>query len=170
MSALCCLSCQHDTDVNDYERESLLPTRESSFQPTYSASIRSSSGYERVGDVVGAPIDRKWYHGGINLREAEYRMRSCDPKIRRDGTYLVYDNPRRRGEYVLLVYHKNELRRWKIIRRERDGKYVLGEDSPGAVAHTSVRKLIEYHRGITGKPIKLEHGGSLKLSDYVYQE
>ena len=163
MGALCtvfCFDCPCcDPDAKD--QKPLLTT------PRPPSRIARSKPFE-VRDE-GPPTDRKWYHGKISLEKAEYRMQTCRPGIRKDGTYLVYDNPKSPGEYVLLVYYKSELRKWKIIRRDEDQRYVLGNDSPGAVAHTSVRKLIEYHRGICGEPIKLQQGGSLKLSDYVFQ-
>ena len=124
--------------------------------------------YENVQDVEGAPTDKKWYHGKISNDEADFRLRMGAGGT--DGSYLVYDNPRRRGQYILLVYHDRQLLRWKITRRTRDGKYILGEDGPGVVGYSSVRELIKAHRGITGKPIKMQNGGVLTLSKaYVYE-
>ena len=126
----------------------------------------NSRSFERVQDIPGAPTEKKWYHGGITDAEANYRVRSVAAKGG-NGTYIVYDNPSRKGEYVLLVYKDGELHRWRIIKR-KDNKYVLGEDKPGVRAHDTVRKLIKYHRGINGKPIMLEHGGRVTLGDYAY--
>ena len=126
----------------------------------------SPQAFENVEDIPSAPTDKKWYHGGITDSQANFRLRSVAGEGR-NGTYLVYDNPSRRGEYVLLVYKNGELHRWRIIRR-KDNKYVLGEDTPDARAHDTVRKLIKYHRGINGKPILLEHGGRVTLGDYAY--
>ena len=69
---------------------------------------------------------------------------------------------------MLLVNVDGELHRFKIIRRRSDDQYVLGKDSPRALAHESVRKLIKYHRGLNGKPIMLEDGRRVVLGDYVY--
>ena len=130
-----------------------------------SSRPRHSRPFEKVVDETGAPTDKRWYHGGITDAQADYRLRSVTTK---DGTYLVYDNPTARGEYVLVVSVGGKLHRWRIIRRSSDNKFVLGKDSPGARAHESVRKLIKYHRGLNGKPIMLEHGGRVILNDYAY--
>ena len=113
-------------------------------------------------------MEKKWYHGRISDEEADFRLKvGADGH---DGSYLVYDNPRKRGEYVLLVVHEGRLFRWKISKRKTDGKYILGVDGPGVIGHHTVKDLIHHHRGIRGKPIKLEDGGVLTLSkEYVYQ-
>lgn len=126
-------------------------------------TLRYHSQFECTVDVAGAPTDKKWYHGGITEDEAINRLRMAHE----NGTYLVYDNPSRRGEYILLVYSDSELHRWRIIRR-KDGMYVLGDDVPGARTHDSVAKLIKYHRGLTGKPIMFAEGGRVTLGDYAY--
>ena len=166
MSFLCCCSPCCDLD-EDPEHQPLLRNREEIRRSDRSYSIKSSRGYEKVEEVEGAPTDKKWYHGGISTREAEYRLRSSSPSVE-DGTYLVYDNPSKRGEYVLLVYSRGSFYKWRIFRRRSDGQYVLGEDGPGVKTYKSVSKLIKHHRGITGKYLKLEHGGTVKLTDYVY--
>ena len=121
--------------------------------------------FESVEEVEGAPIGKKWYHGGISDEEAEYRLKSV---ARGNGDYLVYDSGRRRGEYILLVYYDGKCHRWKITRR-RDGRYVVGGDGPGVESYESVRQLVKHHRGlINSKPLKLEHGGTIKLADYAY--
>ena len=129
--------------------------------------IRSSGGYEKVEEFPGAPTDKKWYHGRISHREAEDRLSVLSPSIE-DGTYLVYDCPAKKNEYVLLVYSQGSFYKWRIIRRQSDGQYVLGEDVPGVKTYNSVSKLIKQHRGITGKHIQLEHGGTVKLTHYAY--
>ena len=115
--------------------------------------------------IFGVPTDKKWYHGSITDAQAEYRLRSVPQK---DGTYLMYDNPAARGEYILLVTVNRQQHRWRIVKRGSDGMFVLGEATPGALGHESVRKLIKYHRGVTGKPIMLKHGGRVVLGDYAY--
>ena len=121
--------------------------------------------FENVQDVHGAPTDKKWYHGAITNVEAETRLKIAQ----NDGSYIVYDNPQKKGQYILLVYYKRNLYRWKISRRRSDKKYILGNDGEGVTGYDTVPKLIKAHRGIRGKPIKLEHGGVLKLSkSYVY--
>ena len=128
--------------------------------------IKSSRGFEHIEEVEGAPTDKKWYHGRISDHEAEHRLRSS-PSVE-DGMYLVYDNPLKRNEYVLLVYSQGSLYKWRIIRRQSDDQYVLGEDGLGVKTYKSVRKLIKHYRGITGKPMRLKDGGTVKLGDYVY--
>ena len=124
--------------------------------------------YEQtVRHIRGAPVDKKWYHGNISDQEAERRLR--DGAEGKDNSYLVYDNTRRLGQYVLLVIRKEKFYRWNIMRRPSDGKYILGEDIPGAEGFPSVRKLIKCHRGSTGTPIKTNSGLTLTLSkSYVY--
>ena len=123
--------------------------------------------YQDVKDIRGEPTDKKWYHGQISNQDADFRLRSGAGE--NDGSYLVYDNPIVRGQYVLLVYHKGDLLRWKIRTTRPDEMYILGNDGPGVVKYKTIRELIKAHRGITGKPIKIESGGALTLSkSYVY--
>ena len=150
--SLCC-TCFDGSDEREEER-----------QPFIRKAPPGPAGVEKVVDDVGAPTDKKWYHGGITDAQAEYRLRSVTQK---DGTYLVYDNPAARGEYILLVTVNRKQHKWRIVKR-RDGMFVLGEAAPGTRGHESVRKLIKYHRGVTGKPIMLEHGGRVVLGDYAY--
>ena len=134
-------------------------------QPLFQQDHPGPADVEKVVDDVGAPTDKKWYHGGITDAQADFRLRSVTQK---DGTYLVYDNPAARGEYILLVTVNRQQHRWRIVKRRSDDMFVLGEAAPGARGHESVRKLIKYHRGVTGKPIMLEHGGRVVLGDYAY--
>lgn len=131
-------------------------------------SVGQSRSFEAVQEVKGAPIGKKWYHGGISDDEAEFRLKSV---ARDNGDYLVYDSNQlvgRRGEYVLLVFFEGKCHRWKISRR-RDGMYVLGKDGPGVKSYESVRELIKHHRGlVNSKPLKLEYGGTVKLANYAY--
>ena len=83
--------------------------------------------------------------------------------------YLVYDSPTSKRDYVLLVKVDNELHRFKIVKRRSDNQYVLGSDTQGTLGHKSVRKLIKYHRGMTGKPLILNDGRRVVLGDYVYK-
>lgn len=123
--------------------------------------------FENVQDIEGAPTDKSWYHGNITNDEADYRLKAGARG--HNGSYLVYDNPLRKGEYILIVHYQHKNHRYKISRRKRDGQYILGQDGPGVVGHDSVRDLIHHHRGVTGKPIKLEGGGVMTLSkEYVY--
>ena len=164
MSLLCCCAC---CDPDDPEHIPLLRDQEEFRSSDRSHSIKSSRGFEKVEEVEGAPTEKKWYHGGISDYEAERRIRASSPSVE-DGTYLVYDNPSKKNEYVLLVYRQGRLYKWRIIRRRSDGQYVLGEDGPDVKTYRSVSKLVKHHRGMTGKPMKLEHGGTVKLGDYVY--
>ena len=125
-------------------------------------SRRYPSKHEHTADNAGPPTDKKWYHGGITEDQAIERLRTAH----QNGTYLVYDNPSRRGEYALLAYSHGRLHHWRITRRT-DGMYMLEGNTSGARAHDSLKKLIKYHRGITGKPIVLAHGGRVILGDYV---
>ena len=151
-SALRCFTGEYADDENGSGAPFFEPTRT----------------FESTQEVAGAPTDRRWYFGKITHNEAD---RALEQGARgHEGSYLVYDNPRRRGEYVLLAMHNQKSYRWRISRRKHDGMYILGEDGEGVVGHKDVRDLIHHHRGITGMPIKLQHGGVMKLSkEYVYK-
>lgn len=141
---------------NEYESEAARP---------FFTQTRT---FERTQEVEGAPTDRRWYFGRISADEADRSLRQGARG--HEGSYLVYDNPRRRGEYVLLAVHDRRPHQWRISRRESDSKYILGDDGMGVVGHASVTDLIHHHRGVKGKPIKLERGGVMKLSkEYVYK-
>ena len=115
----------------------------------------------------GAPVDKKWYHHGISHEEAKRGLRSTSTSSE-NGVYLVYDNPKSRGNYILLAIYNGNYMRWDI-NRKRNGTYILGRDGPGVKSHRSVRELIKYHRGTFGKPIQMQQGGTLKLNNYVYK-
>ena len=127
-------------------------------------------------DVSGAPTGWKGYHGAISNEQAENRLRI---KGANNGMFLVYDDPldvkgRRhrvrsmhQGQYILAVYYDRKVHRIRILRRS-DGKYVLGQDVPGARAHDSVHRLIKHHQRPCGKSINLEGGGHVTLEGYVY--
>lgn len=123
--------------------------------------------YQNYTDIAGAPTDKKWYHAKISDHEAERRL-----KIGSEGnnnSYLVYDDPRKRGQYILIVINNGAIFRWSIIRRQSDGLYILGNNVPGVEGFASVRELIKAHRGFRGKPIKTDKGQTLTLSrSYVY--
>lgn len=151
-----CCTCFSTAEDIDSDFEQLYPISQG---PKFENVEHSSA--------EGAPTDKKWYHAKITDEEAERRLRQGSGGI--NGSYLVYDNPNKRGQYVLLVTHKGNLHRWRILHREADSKYILGKDGPGVEGYSSVRELIKAHRGIRGKPLKTERGISLKLSkEYVY--
>ena len=156
------------TDRQEINEDGTLPTVAGHFPGKAShvdswPTLHYHSQFEHTVDVAGAPTEEGWYHGGISEYQAVLRIRIAYE----NGTYLVYDNPSWRGEYILLVYNDGELHRWRIIRRS-DGMYVLGENVPGARTHDSVKKLIEYHRGFFGKPIMLANGRRVVLGDHIY--
>ena len=122
-------------------------------------------------DVKGAPNPRqqKWYHGRIKNALAERRLNSVvEGRPRSNGTYLVYDNPsypseESRDMYVVLVYKDKGMHRC-MIRRQSDEKFVAGSNPR---AHSTVKKLIKYHRGVFGRSMPLERGGQVVLRDYA---
>ncbi len=125
--------------------------------------VRVHNTLEDVSDVCGAPTAKTWYHGRISDEQATSRLLDARPPPE-NGTYLVYDDPRHTGRYILIAYKNRKVHKWNITRR-RDGMYILGVDRPGAIAHETVRLLIKYHRGINGKPLKTEaDGGFVKLT------
>ena len=116
--------------------------------------------------------DKRWYHGGITHRQAINRLEYASHS-NPNGTYLVYDDNPREGKYWLCVYHNGGSHRCRITRTRSGDGYVLGRESrrPGVHTrvHSTVRRLIKYHRGLTGRPITLDRGGQVILSHrYVY--
>ena len=151
---LCCFKWLRSS-VNphsyDVETERLLPGSDRNDRSDYQATTPQP--------------DRSWYHPGeISDEEAKRRLRSGAKG--NDGAYLVYDNPQATGggQYLLLVYYRGNIYRWKIQRIASEGKYILGEDGPGVARYKSVKKLITSHRGVTGRPIRLQGGGVVTLS------
>lgn len=115
--------------------------------------------------------DKLWYHGDITTQEAKARMYEGGTGI--NGSYLVYNHPQEYGSYILLVYHEGEILRWKILEIISQGlddsseeiSYVLGEDSsPGVIKYKAVKELIKAHRGVLGRPIKMDDGRLITLS------
>ena len=144
------------------------------------ADLVNSIGYQGVNDVPGAPNDRRWYHGGISDNEAKQRLKSMAGVGERGSIYLVFDNPEynkrlslhqhnTKARYILMLLKRETIVRWYITRRTLDGLYVIGDDNADSRGHASVRKLIEYHRGWTGKPLPLKNGGRVVLGDYCYR-
>ena len=148
------------------------------------ADLVNSTGYQGVRDIPGAPNDRRWYHGGISDNEAQLRLKDMEGVGER-GVYLVFDNPEYqkapssrsgshssqhndKARYILMLLKDMLIFRWYITRRSSDGLYVIGDDNADSRGHSSVRKLIEYHRGYTGKPLPLVRGGRVVLGDYCY--
>ena len=64
----------------------------------------------------------------------------------------------------MLVYYKEKTLQWKIQRMPSDGMYILGEDGLRVTRYKTVKKLIKAHRGVMGRPIKLQGGGVVTLS------
>ena len=155
MNQLCCFYSKDDADYDEIGGSRSLAAR-STRPGTYTSSRQFED---------GAPTDKKWYHGGITDAEANRLI----PVVCSNGLYLVYDCPTSKRDYVLLVKVDNELHRFKIIKRRSDNKYVLGKDTQGTLGHETVRKLIKYHRGLTGKPLILNDGRRVVLGDYVYR-
>ena len=135
--------------------------------------ISEGTRYENIEvEAEGTPTGKRWYHGRISDELADLRMRSATADgSDSDGTYLVYDNPRREGGFILLVYHREELHRWRISKRKSDDMYIIGRGGTDVKGFKTVRELIHHHRGVTGVPINLEHGGLVTLSKaYVLNE
>ena len=137
---------------------------------------RRTRKFESVAEIVGAPVGKSWYHCSITESEAEKRLKQV---AERNGNYLVYDFPKAGtvcGNYVLLVFYEGTTRQWKISRRQ-DGRYILGEDlqdqgvQVDQISYDSVKQLIKAHRGLTGKPLRLDDGETVTLTrDYVVRD
>ena len=141
MNRLCCFYSEHN--------EVAAPRR------TRTGTLTSS----------GTPTDKLWYHGNISHARAERMI----PAVCSNGLYLVYDSPTSKRDFILLVKLDDEVHRFDIVKRRSD-QYVLGSDTLEIRAHESVRKLIKYHRGLTGKPINLKDGRHVVLGDYVCKD
>ena len=144
-------------------RPSPFSRRSSPYSPP-PPTARPRNRYESVAETKGAPTGKKWYHGGIPDEEAEERLRSV---AEGNGNFLVYNTPYQKDEYVLLVFFDGLCHRW-IISRRSDGTYIVGKDGPGVKSYPTVRALIKKHRGLKSKPLPLQHGGAVKLTDYAF--
>ena len=154
MGSFCCFSRPREQpDESDSEETPL-------FKPPKEPSKPESP-------VVQPKISKPWYHGSISKEEAEYRLESVSTGLRAKGTFLVYFDS---SGYVLLVF-KKRLHRCRI--RDRGGsKFVLEVESADSEtlnpeSHSSVTELVKYHKGLSGKPIKLSRTESVKLRDYA---
>ena len=153
-AALCC----YNHNLND--GRSIVPRRR-------------TRQFESVPEIVGAPVGKLWYHCSITESEAKARLEKVAV---RNGNYLVYDFPTVRGNYVLLVFYEGTTHQWKISRRQ-DGRYILGEylQDQGLqmdqTSYDSVKQLIKAHRGLSGKPLRLDNGETVTLTrDYAIQD
>ena len=129
--------------------------------------ICSTEHEQRVANFPGAPVGEEWYHGRIDDREADLRLRKGGHE---DGAYLVYDCPaspcsKPQGDYYLLVKYKGRRVKWRINRR--GSQYVVGENVEGAETFSSVKKIIDHYSGLFGKSLPLEDGDSVKLQGCV---
>ena len=119
-------------------------------------------------ELKGVPKDKTWYHGNISDKEANVRLMNGAKGV--NGSYLVYNNPSQKEQLILLVYYKGEGVRWKIQNVQEGGMFVLGDDGPDVPKYRDVKELIKDHRGISGKPIKMENNEVVTLSKlYVHR-
>ena len=141
-----------------------------SLAPSLPAAHQSGTPHlENVSIEGGKPTGERWYHGDISHNKAKYRLNEGDKK----GTFLVYDNPDKTGEYLLLVlvikhaFGQNRGQRehhcWRISSLQ-GSKWVVGEP-PFVTNHASVHDLVKHHMK---KPLLLENGEKVKLGDHVY--
>ena len=56
------------------------------------------------------------------------------------------------------VYHNGRSHRCRITRTRSGDGYVVGRERAGVRVHSTVKNLIKYHRGWTGRPITLDSG------------
>ncbi len=148
-----------ETEYEPLARSPSSPQSSLSFRGRASLErpVRVRNTLEDVSDVRGAPTAKPWYHGCLSDEQATSRLLDAHPPPE-NGTYLVYDDPRHTGRYILIAHKNGVVHKWNITRR-KGGMYILGVDRPGAITHETVRLLIKHHRGTNGKPLKTETGG-----------
>ena len=104
-------------------------------------------------------IPEKWYIEETDAKKARYVL--LHGSAGKNGSFLVFKNSN--DMYALLVYHNESIFKLGInesIDENEKKYYTIGKDW---TKHKTVTELIKYHRGITGKPIKLPDESDTKL-------
>lgn len=104
-----------------------------------------------------------WFHYGLTNADCDALLMSSKEG---SGTFVVRSGVGPQESFILSVLHRARVYNWRIVQR-RDGSYILGEDRPDALAHASVRDLLEYHMD---NPLPLTKGGSVRLDKYISYE
>ena len=119
---------------------------------------------------------KTWYLGNISDQEAVSRL--MEDSDRSDGSYVVYDHPDLKNSFVLLVWWKGLVHKlsinevWSTDDEGREKvEYALGEDV-NEKKHSTVKALIKYHRGVTGKQtsIQLKDGTRITLKKSIARD
>lgn len=105
--------------------------------------------------TAGSPRGKTWYHYTLDRKKAEAKLR----KYSKNGTFIVRDSTRVKGEYSLSLWYSEGTRHLRIRLRE-DDKFVLGESKEDEVAFDAVDELVEYHKK---EPLHLKSGGETTL-------
>ncbi|WP_152558582.1 SH2 domain-containing protein [Endozoicomonas numazuensis] len=130
-------------------------------KPRIKGSMKSKKKFTKAKNIKSLK-ERKWYHGNITPNEADSRLKNAASGI--NGSFMVYDHPNKAESYVLLIYNDGEHHRWSIKYLPNEQAYVLGEEDEDAPRFTTISDLIKTHRGLFGRPIKLESGNLVTLS------
>ena len=155
----CCFTRNGSTNGEDpAEGRRLLSSESNNDSPPVTPVVtRVESANVEQFELTG----KKWYRGNISNDDADRYLDEVSKGG--DGSYIVYDNRKTKGQYILLVYYKGDKLRWKIQRCSNDGMYILGDEDPEVNRYKTVKELIKAHRGVMGKPIQTEKGGVVTL-------
>ncbi|XP_070211691.1 B-cell linker protein-like [Littorina saxatilis] len=85
----------------------------------------------------------EWFHGIIDRQNGESRVKS----VGKDGTYLVRVSEKDPTfPYTLVVLHNSHVNNLRIRKRQKDGKFALGDEKSDELAFTDVPAMISHHK------------------------
>lgn len=105
--------------------------------------------------AAGSPSGQSWYHYSLDRRQAENKLK----RYTKDGTFIVRDSTKIKGEYSLSLWFAGGVRHLRI-RLRGDKKFVLGEEKSDELAFDTVMDLVSHHKR---EPLHLKSGGDTVL-------